>query len=55
MNIKFLNSEKFLQGIIALQEDMNFKVSDNADFSVTYEEADSDILSVSLHTYCKQR
>ena len=48
MNIEILNSEKFLQGITALQEDMNFKVSDNADFSVTYEESDSDILSVAI-------
>ena len=48
MDIKFLNSEKFLQGIYAIEEDMNFKVSDSALFTVTYVESEDDILSVKV-------
>lgn len=46
MNIKFLNNEKFLHGISALQEDMNFTVDNNADYSISYTESSDDILLV---------
>lgn len=48
MKIKFLNNEKFLQGILALQEDMNFDVCDNAQYTISYTQTDEDILSVKV-------
>ena len=48
MNIKFLNCENFLQGINALQEDMSFKISNEADYSISFAESDEDILKVSV-------
>lgn len=46
MNIKFIKSDEFLQGLMALQEDMNFILCDSGKYSVTYRESEDDILKV---------
>lgn len=48
MKIKFLNNEKFMQGILALQDDMNFCACDDAEYVISYTETIEDILSVKV-------
>lgn len=48
MNIKFLNSDSFLAGLEVLQEDMNFNISDNAEYTISFDESATDILTVKV-------
>ena len=47
MNVKFLNAENVIDGISILSDELNFTLSENAQFTVTLKEIDEDKLIVS--------
>ena len=48
MKVKFLNAENLLDGIELVSEDLNFTVSDGAEFTIELEKIEEDKLLVSL-------
>ena len=49
MNVKFLNAEKVMDGIILLSEELNLSISEEASFTVELTETEEDKLTVSLN------